>query len=343
MNLLSHNNVWRADNLPDGFTLKDGVIYGNPSARGSYDVPVTVSNSLGSSTKNIRIIAKYRNDVTIMQNGAELETITFAELQASIQDGTAQNKYNCTNTQMLIDIKHPITGANILDVPLNFCSFRTVTLEDGTTKTGLILQFSKTLWKGLAPFSTNGFNRWKYSQLRKWLNASGENWFTSSYTADILTSHEGSYTDAGAIGFLSCLPSALVEVLTPVKVITQAFFDDYNEDTAIEDPDYINGLDADITYDKVFIPSLSEMAISSGNNVNFPDDDFEGTAWEYYSALSSGTGIAQDLDGNPCSIITRSAVVDGTTQIIYVDSGLQPFISKPYNGNASPSPAFVIA
>lgn len=343
MNLLSHNNVWQAQNLPDGFIFKDGVIYGNPSVSGVYDVPVTVSNSLGISTKNIRIIAKSRNGVTIMQNGSVLETTTFAELQASIQDGTAQSKYNCTNTQMLIDVKHPITGATIVDVPLNFCSFRTITLEDGTTKTGLILQFSKTLWKGLAPFSTNSFNRWKYSQLRKWLNASGENWFMSSYTADTLTPHEGSYTDAAAIGFLSCLPSALVDVLVPVKVITQAFFDDYNEDTAIDDPEYVDGLDADITYDKIFIPSLSEMAISAGNNENYPEDNFEGTAWEYYSALNSGIGIAQDLDGSNCSIITRSAVIDGTTQVICVDSNLQPFVSTPYNANASPSPAFVIA
>ena len=343
MNLLNNNNVWQAQNLPGGFSFSDGVISGNPSARGDYSVPVTVSNSLGSSTKNIRIIAKYSDDVTILQNGSVLEIIRLPALINSIQDGTALSKYNCTNTQMLIDVKHPITGATILDVPLNFCSFRTITLENGTTKTGLILQFSKTLWKGLAPFSTNGFNRWKYSQLRKWLNASGENWFTSSYTADTLTPHEGSYTDASATGFLSCLPSAFVNALVPVKVITQAFFDDYNEDEAIEDPDYVNGKDADITYDKIFIPSLSEMGISSGNNENYPEDNFEGTAWEFYSALSSGTGIAQDLDGNACSIITRSAVINGTTQVIYVDSSLQPFVSTPYNADSAPSPAFVIA
>ncbi|MBQ3347447.1 MAG: putative Ig domain-containing protein [Synergistaceae bacterium] len=343
MNLLNNNNVWQAGNLPDGFSFSDGVLSGNPSARGVYDVPVTVSNSLGSSTKNIRIIAKYSDDVTILQNGSALETIRLPALIASIQDGTAQSKYNCTNTQILINITHPINGSVVLDVPLNFCSFRTVALQDSSTKTGLILQFAHALWKGLAPFSTNNFNRWKYSQLRKWLNSSGADWFTSSYTADTLTAHEGCYTDAEAVGFMSCLPPALAEALVPVKLITQAFFDDNNEDNSIDDPDYINGYDADVTYDKVFVPSLSEMAVSAGSNENFPDDGVEGAAWDYYSALSGGANIAQDLEGNACSITTRSSVINGTTQVIYVNGSLQPFTSGSYSTEASPAPAFVLA
>ena len=343
MNLLNNNNVWRADNLPDGFSFADGVLSGNPSARGVYDVPITVSNSLGSSTQIIRIRTQYRDDVTILQNGAVLETLRLPALIASIQDASALSKYNCSNTQMLINIQHPLTGETIHDVPLNFCSFRTVNLENGSTKTGLILQFARSLWKGFAPFSTNSFNRWKYSQLRKWLNASGDNWFTSSYTTDILTPHQGSYTDTGSLGFLSCLPSALVEAIVPVKVVTQAFFDDNNTDNAIDDPDYIDGLDADVTYDKVFIPSLSEMAISSEGYNNFPDETLEGTAWEFYSALNNDSAIAQDLDGNSCSITTRSAVIDGNTQVIYVNSSLLPSVSGSYYSEAATAPAFVIA
>ena len=244
---------------------------------------------------------------------------------------------------MLIDIQHPLTGATILDVPLNFCSFRTVTLQDGSTKTGLILQFAHTLWKGFAPFSTNSFNRWKYSQLRKWLNSSGSDWFTSSYTDDILTPHECSYSDVNAKGFLSCLPSALAEAVVPVKVVTQAFFDDNNTDNAIDDPDYIDGFDADITYDKIFIPSLSEMAVSSGGYDFFPDTGFEGTAWEFYSSLSNGAQIAIDITGSQCSITTRSAYLNGSSLILYVDSELQPSPSGTYSSDASPAPAFVIA
>lgn len=342
MKLLNPHNVWQVDGLPDGLSFKDGVISGVPTTAGTYNVNVSVSNELGSSSQVIRIIAKGKNDITILKNGSIFETITPAQLQASIQNGTAQSKYDCTSTQLLIDITHPKTGAVIDGVALNFCSFKNVTLEGGTTKPGLILQFAHPLWKGFAPFSTNGFNRWRYSQLRRWLNATGADWFTQSYTADILTPHEGSYTDAGVKGFLSCLPVALAEVISPVKIVNQAFFDDYNEDSAVEDPDFIDGFDADITYDKIFIPSVSEMGIESGGDEFFPEDGFEGSAWEFYSALNERSDLARDLDGSQCSIITRSAYLDGTTKILYAGNSLSAVAGSAYSANSAPAPAFVI-
>ncbi len=341
MNLLNAKNVWQAQGLPDGLSMKDGTISGVPTVRGDFNVPVTVSNELGSSTKNIRIITKNKNECTIFKDGANFETTTLTALKTSIQDGTAQSKYNCTTTQILLDITHPKTGLIIPNVPFNFCSFRNVTLQDGTTKAGLILQFAHTLWKGFAPFSTNGFNRWRYSQLREWLNSEGDNWFSSDYTADTLTAHEGSYTDNGVKGFLSCLPSVLRDILVPVKVTTQAFFDDNNTDTAIADPDYISGHDADVTYDKVFIPSLSEMGITSSDEY-ISEGTFEGTAWEYYSALSDASEICRDIDGVSCSVITRSAYLDGTTKVVYVDAQKQASAGDVYNANSAPTPAFVI-
>ena len=343
MNLVNSRNLWQAQNLPEGLTLRDGIISGNPNVRGTFDVPVTVSNSLGSSTKYIRIKTRYRDDVIILQNGQEFELITPSELQKAIQDGTAVNKYNCINTQMLIPFTHPLTGDIIDNMPLNFCSFRNVTLQDGSVKQALILQFAKPLWKGFAPFSTNGFNRWKYSQLRKWLNSSGKNWFSQDYQNDILTPHDASYSDSGVNGFLSCLPYSLRNVLLPVKLITQAFFDDYNDDPAIDDPDYIDGHDADITYDMVFIPSLSEMGISSTSDSHFPDSSFEGSAWEFYSALNNGYSISSDINDVPCFITSRSAYLNGTNKVIYVNSSLEPVVNYAYYSDAAVAPAFAIA
>ena len=342
MDFFNIKTVWQAQNLPDGLSLNNGVISGVPTVKGTFDVPVTVSNELGSCTQIVRIIAKGKNDCTIVKTGSDPETLSYSELRASVQDGTAQSKYNCSSTQMLIDIIHPATGAVISNVPLNFCSFRNVTLENGTTKAALILQFANTLWKGFAPFGTNGFNRWKYSQLRKWLNSSGTDWFTSSYIADTLTPHEGSYSDNGVKGFLSCLPSGLLEVLSPVKVVTQAFFDDNNTDTAIDDPDYVDDRDADLTYDTVFIPSLSEMGITSNDNEYISEGEFEGATWQYYSALSGGASPRLDLDGNTCSVISRSAYLDGTNKLLYVDAPRQASAGNVYNANSAPAPAFVI-
>ena len=339
MKLIDTDNLWQAQNLPDGLFLKDGVILGNPKSRGTFDVPVTVSNSLGNSTKTIRIKCRYTDDVNIIQGGEELEIIRIPKLQASIQNGTAQSKYNCSNTQMLIPFTHPLTG-EVFDIALNFCSFRNATLQDGTVKAGLILQFANPLWIGAVPFTTNNFNRWKYSQLRKWLNSRGDNWFTSSYNADVL-SGSALYAQNGVKGFLSCIPDALYRALQPVKIVTQAFFDDFNDDTAIDDPDYIDGYDADITFDKIFLPSMSEMnAISSGNDDNFPTSSLEGTAWEFFSQPRSDT--FNDWEGNTCSLISRSAYLDGTTDIIYVNSSRQAVTGNTALSNSAPAPAFFL-
>lgn len=333
MNLLNATNVWQADNLPDGLSINNGVISGVPTTRGTYNVPVTVSNALGSSTSNITIIVKRSDDCKILVNGVETEQITPAELVASIQDGTAQTKYNCTNTQITVPFTHPLNGT-VSEVALNFCAFKTFTLQDASTKTGLILQFATPLWKGFAPFSTNGFNRWRYSQLREWLNSDTLIWFIPSYANDVLTAHEGSYTDNGVKGFLCCFPSTLREAILSVKVTTEAFFDDYNNDPAIDDPDYIDGRDADVTYDKVFLPSLSEMGL-----VN---DSFEGTAWTFYSSLNANSPIFTDMNSDSCSLVTRSAYLEGTDKIYSVSSNLTPAISNVYSTDAATAPAFVL-
>ena len=333
MNFFDSHSVWQADNLPDGLTIKDGVISGTPTTRGTYTVPVTVTNSLGSDTKNITITVKGRNDCAIMVNGGLTETLTPAELQAIVQDGTAQSKYNCSQTQMIIPVADLRSGTSF-ECTLNFCDFRNVTLQDGTTKTGLILQFAYPLWRGFAPFDSNGFNRWKYSNLRQWLNSSGIGWFSKAYASDALTSRAGTYSDSGISGFLDCLPQGITELLQPVKVITQAFFDDENTDLTIDDPEDLDGLDGDVTYDKVFIPSLSEMNISADGYEDFPEDNFEGTAWAVRPAN-------QDLDGNNCLMLTRSALISGKNKIIALQN-FTPVVSDTFGMLLAPAPAFVI-
>ena len=207
----------------------------------------------------------------------------------------------------------------------------------------LILQFARPLWKGFAPFGTNSFNRWKYSQLRKWLNSSGYSWFSQDYRNDILYPLDDSYSDNAVKGFLSCLPYSIRNAILPVKIFTQAFFDDYNDDEAIDDPDYFDGFDADVTYDKVFIPSLSEMGISSTSDASFPDSSFEGSAWEFYSNLNEAASLASDLNGISCVITSRSAYLNGTDKVLYVNSSLEPLIGEVCNHDAAVAPAFAIA
>ena len=342
MNLLNPTNVWQAQNLPDGLSLNNGVISGTPTVTGSFSVPVTVSNPLGSDTKNISIFVKYRpgtQKFSILQDGAEVAKLSIPELQAMVQDGTAQSRFNCTNTQIVLPVLTPelkfpsvdeetdivscgIRPSSLDSVAVNFCSFRNVTLQDGSTRQGLFLQFDKTLWDSFAPFDTGDsvedqpFNRWKYSTLRQWLNAEGLHWFKPAYDGDALVTWQefveleykdylndpkyrdealqsllyygsrATYADDNIQGFLDLLPDDLHSILQPIRIVTQAFFDENNSNLSIDDPEDVDGYDADITYDKVFIPSLKEMMLG------FTDP--------YYESVETMQAIAQEgIEGNP--------------------------------------------
>ena len=328
-NLLDNNLSWQALNLPEGLSLVNGVLSGTPTVAGSFNVSVSVANSLGEDTKNIQIKVISRDTFPILQDNSLIKNVSMADLIAEIQNGTAQKNYVCGHSQMAIYLTHPINGNLISDVRLNFCDFRNVILSDGSVTQGLILQFDKALWNGFAPFDFNNFNRWKYSHLRRWLNSNSDNWFSPAYSNDSLPSSENtSYATAGIKGFLAYLPSALADNLSAIRIHTAAFFDDLNDDDAIDDPDFLNGVDYDATFDKVFIPSISQMKLS--------DDTFEGSSWAY----SSNRFL--DLDGNSCNLLSRSANVENKIEILGVDSSSHVQTITASNSSYSPAPAFVL-
>lgn len=375
MNFLGNKSIWSAQNLPAGVTFNNGVFSGTPTVKGNFIVPVTVSNDLGSSTKNVSIHVKARpgtEKFSILQNGVEIEQVTIPELQAMVQNGTAQSKYNCTNTQIVLPVQVPdltiyefdfethendgwdedeyyaafddclvpyvSRSSSVEYVPMNFCSFRNVTLQDGTVKPGLILQFDKALWPFACFFDVSsftaaaakganrnipGFLRWRYSLLRNWLNSSGANWFTKSYDtqktpAELLQDLKryyyyflfdngygplGRYSFApftflkdGVHGFLDFLPEDLTAILQPVKIITQALFDENKTDASIEDPDEVDGVDVDITYDKIFLPSLEECGLLSASDTGnyLPDFGVEGDVWEYWANFFSKESFSEE-------------------------------------------------
>ena len=116
-----------------------------------------------------------------------------------------------------------------------------------------------------------GCNRWSKSAIRQYLNsasAKGE-WWTPQDEWDIAPDQLASKD-----GFLNGFPDDFVSILKPIKVTTYA--------NTVTD-----GGVADVTYDKVFLPSLEQI------NVN-PQISGEGTVHEYWKMKSgSDTPLAQ--------------------------------------------------
>ena len=114
-----------------------------------------------------------------------------------------------------------------------------------------------------------GWNRWAYSAARQWLNSAQPKgkWWTKQDDWDIAPAQL-----ATKDGFLRGMPADMLTVLKPIKVITLA--------NTVSD-----GGVTDITYDKVFLASMSQM------NVNMSKE--EGTVHEYWQRR---TGSATQLE-----------------------------------------------
>lgn len=106
--------------------------------------------------------------------------------------------------------------------------------------------------------SAYGWNRWKYSAARQWLNSTQPKgkWWTKQDDWDIAPSQL-----ATKDGFLCGMPADMLAALKTVKVITLA--------NTVND-----GGVTDITYDRVFLASMSQM------NVNMSKE--EGAVHEYW-------------------------------------------------------------
>ena len=91
-----------------------------------------------------------------------------------------------------------------------------------------------------------GWNRWKTSALRQWLNSEAGvgAWWTAQDEWDIAPDQLASKP-----GFLNGMSEGFIKAIKKVKVVTYT--------NTVND-----GGTADITYDRVFIPSLEQMFIN---------------------------------------------------------------------------------
>ena len=150
-----------------------------------------------------------------------------------------------------------------------------------------------------------GWNRWKTSALRQYLNseqAKGK-WWTPQDEWDIAPDQL-----ATKDGFLCGMPADMLKALKTVKVVTYA--------NTVQD-----GGEADITYDRVFLPSLEQLFIN-------PQIAGEGTVHEYWQRRSGMKTKMQQYQTYPRMI---SYAVENHTSPQFVR------LRSAYRGNANGS------
>ena len=149
-----------------------------------------------------------------------------------------------------------------------------------------------------------GWNRWKTSALRQYLNSSAGigSWWTAQDEWDIAPDQL-----VNKAGFLSGCSDSFIEAIKPVKVVT--YPNTVHDDTGGNTPD--------IAYDKVFIPSLEQIFVN-------PQKAGEGEYHEYWKRKSgSSTPLAQ-YSTTP-SMITYAVENHASAQHVRLRSALRGY------------------
>jgi len=216
---------------------------------------------------------------------------------------------------------------------------RTVELEDGTTKQGVVLQskyaFPDTIqFDAPEPSHSNsnvqnyGLNSWEKSGIRQWLNSDAEkgNWWTAQSNTDVAPNQHTTLD-----GFMRGLDETFKNSVAKVKIVT-------SKNTVTE------GGGTSVTYDKFWLPSTTEVYGDSNSN--------EGPYFAYWknktgtSSPSTGSNngrIIYDLSAQSiarwCRL--RSAYLSDASYVRVVDSG-GIMLSNYADGASRVAPACVI-
>ena len=159
-----------------------------------------------------------------------------------------------------------------------------------------------------------GWNRWKTSALRQYLNSAAGvgQWWTAQDAWDIAPDQL-----ATKAGFLSGCPESFIDAIKTIAVTTYP-------NTVYDDP---AGNTPDITYDKVCIPSLEQMYIS-------PQKSGEGEYWERWKRQSGRTSPCAQYSTYP-AMITYAAENHASAQGVRLRSAYRGSASYAWNINSS--------
>ena len=186
-----------------------------------------------------------------------------------------------------------------------------VTVGSGGTNLGTIQHDSRSGNLNSVQEMAYGWNRWKTSALRQYLNSSKQKgqWWTPQDQWDICPD-QLAYKD----GFLCGMPDEMLNCLKKVKVVTYA--NTVNDEGA-----------EDITYDYVTLPSLSQMFIK-------PQTSGEGDVHTYWKRRSGRTTPCEWYTNYP-NMVEYSIANKTSPQYVRLRSASQGFACSAWNVYAS--------
>lgn len=212
---------------------------------------------------------KIANDSWGNNNGKYVLFSLDTDLVAGQQIRKKSGAYNAAIEDCTLGIY--TSGSDRAGTALAF-TVQTTQPENGTN----LGQTDGTGWCNFWHCVVLGYNRWKYSAVRQFLNsdANAGNWWTQQHKWDVMPAYATTKN-----GFLYGITAGVKEHLKETKVYTARNTVFNSGDTPL------GGMDE--TLDKVFLISLEQSWIE-------PQESGEGTYWEYYkNLLGTNTPVAR--------------------------------------------------
>lgn len=228
-------------------------------------------NPIKNSTL-LKLVAELKTRNTILSVLAEDTPGThpvenLKDIQTIVKAGLAPRIF-AVGQQIIV----PYTYNDVVyDCPFDILGFQPVTLEDGTVGPGMQLGMHYATIESMqfdAPEPTNpdaniqkyGYNRYRDSAMRQWLNSDADRneWWNKTSDTDVAPAQLNQYK-----GFMAGFEEEFLSILGNVKIQVAA--------NTVTD-----GGEIDVMYDKFYLPSLEEMC-------GVPQmAGVEGSAFEYW-------------------------------------------------------------
>ena len=280
--------------LQHHFANKHSVCFDAPEAL--YDCP----DGLAAGTYHF-ILANNRWDASL--NGKKYQFTLTKDVPAG-----GQICLGNADAKVLVGKEVYVYGSNT-----SYTKLETVTLSEGNGGT-LLGTSDATGDVNCYQRVQYGYNRWKTSALRQYLNskeAAGA-WWTSQNKWDRAPNNLNSVP-----GFMTGFSDDFLAALKPVKVVTCT---NTVTDGGVED----------VTYDTFFLPSLEQMCVAPQVRGK------EGVTWDYYKAIASANGLTEFAQyGTYADLIKYSLSAQSTARTCFLRSANRSYSTNVWLVNTS--------
>lgn len=248
-----------------------------------------------------------------LDNDSSIRELKFMKLVAKM--GLASDFYSIGD-EVAVDYTYEGTKYKF---PWIIVDFKNIEKEDEQSHPAIILETKYPTFEVIpldaaepdnqyANIKNYGYNRYRDSALRQWLNSDADkgSWWSSTSNTDVAPKELSRYK-----GFMAGFDAPFLSMVEPVKIKTVT--------NSVSD----NGV-IDITYDKFWLPSIEEVY-----GISFGTSDIEGTYHPYWKRRTDLDAPSNDpnvsriitkIDGTAVSVRLRSAFPSDTSSGTYIFS-----------------------